>query len=58
MTVVGSGPERDNWSASSRDLELGDAVEFAGSLSEDEVIARLRLADAFVSPATATRGRS
>ena len=48
LTAVGSGPERDELDRLVRDLELGDAVEFAGSLSEDEVIARLRLADAFV----------
>ena len=48
VTAVGSGPELAQLERLVGDLELGDAVEFAGSLSEDEVIARLRLADAFV----------
>ena len=48
LRVVGSGPERTELESVVRDLGLGDAVEFTGSLSEDEVIACLRLADAFV----------
>ena len=48
LTVVGSGSERAALESLVRDLGVERAVEFAGSLSEDEVIARLRRAHAFV----------
>jgi colanic acid/amylovoran biosynthesis glycosyltransferase len=48
LTAVGSGPESAALKSLVRDLGLDGAVEFPGSLSEDEVIKRLRPADAFV----------
>ena len=48
LTAMGSGPEQATLQSLVRELGLDGAVDFAGSLSEDEVIRRLHAADAFV----------
>jgi glycosyltransferase involved in cell wall biosynthesis len=48
LLVVGAGPERDALQSLARRLQLNDRIEFAGSLGEDEIIARLHGVDAFV----------
>jgi colanic acid/amylovoran biosynthesis glycosyltransferase len=48
LTLIGAGPEQDALQELRGKLDLDGCVEFAGSLSEDEVIDRLRSADAFM----------
>ena len=48
LKIIGGGPERPDFESLASDLEVDDAVEFAGSLSEHDVISRIRAADAFV----------
>ena len=48
LVVMGFGPEREALVALCRELRISEVVEFTGSLGEDEVISRLRAADAFV----------
>ena len=48
LTIIGSGPERAALRSLADSLGLGSAVDFTGSLAEDEIILRLRAADAFV----------
>lgn len=49
-TIAGEGPERESIEAEIRRLELAPFVRLAGSLGEDDVLALLRKADAFVLP--------
>lgn len=51
LTVVGDGPDRAHLEAAAR--PLGDAVRFAGYLSQDEVAEVLADADAFCLPSFA-----
>jgi glycosyltransferase involved in cell wall biosynthesis len=48
LRIVGGGPERAALETLTEQLGVEEAVEFAGSVSEDEVIGCLRAADAFV----------
>jgi glycosyltransferase involved in cell wall biosynthesis len=48
LALVGAGPEQSALEDLRTQLQLDDVVELAGSLSEDDVIRRLRRADAFV----------
>jgi colanic acid/amylovoran biosynthesis glycosyltransferase len=48
LRIVGSGPELNSLQSLAGQLRLEGEVEFLGSVSEDEVIAYLRAADAFV----------
>lgn len=48
LSIVGAGPEQSALEDLRTRLELDDIVHLAGSLSEDDVIRRLRSADAFV----------
>lgn len=49
-TIAGEGPHRAEIERSVAELGLKDAVELPGTLSEDEVLALLQSADAFVLP--------
>jgi glycosyltransferase involved in cell wall biosynthesis len=49
--VVGDGPEREAYEEQAADLRIDDRVEFVGSLSRDERIARYRAAHVFVHTA-------
>ena len=53
LTLVGDGAERPKIEALARELGLGDAVRFAGYLSQDEVADELARADLFVLPSFA-----
>ena len=48
LTIVGGGPARSELEMLAADLGVEEAVEFTGSLSEDDVMAVLLGADAFV----------
>jgi colanic acid/amylovoran biosynthesis glycosyltransferase len=48
LRIVGGGPERAALQSLTEELGVEGAVEFAGSVSEEEVIRFLRAADAFV----------
>jgi colanic acid/amylovoran biosynthesis glycosyltransferase len=48
LRIVGGGPERAALQSLTEQLGVEAVVEFAGSVSEDEVISSLRAADAFV----------
>jgi glycosyltransferase involved in cell wall biosynthesis len=48
LTLIGAGPEQDALQELRGKLDLDGCVEFTGSLSEDEIIDRLRSADAFM----------
>jgi glycosyltransferase involved in cell wall biosynthesis len=50
-TVVGDGPERAAYEQQAADLRIDDRVEFVGSLSREERIARYRSAHVFVHTA-------
>ncbi|MFC7225865.1 glycosyltransferase family 4 protein [Salinirubellus salinus] len=50
-TVVGDGPEREAYEEQAADLRIGDRVEFVGSCSREERIARYRAAHVFVHTA-------
>jgi glycosyltransferase involved in cell wall biosynthesis len=47
LTVVGNGPKREPLERLAGDLGLADAVEFTGSVGQDEITAYFRNADAF-----------
>jgi colanic acid/amylovoran biosynthesis glycosyltransferase len=49
-TLAGEGPERGELERIVRDLGLGDRVSMPGTQGEDEVLAHLQRADAFVLP--------
>jgi glycosyltransferase involved in cell wall biosynthesis len=53
LTLVGDGVERPALEARARELGLGDAVEFVGYRSQDEVADELARADLFVLPSFA-----
>jgi colanic acid/amylovoran biosynthesis glycosyltransferase len=48
LTIIGAGPERAALEAQARGAGLDRQVAFAGSLSEDEIVDRMRQADLFV----------
>jgi colanic acid/amylovoran biosynthesis glycosyltransferase len=48
LSIIGSGPDRPVLESLVEELELEGSVRFLGTLSEEDVIARLRDADAFV----------
>jgi glycosyltransferase involved in cell wall biosynthesis len=50
FTVVGDGPERGNLEQLVKSLEIENAVSFCGWVGHDEVLRRLRSADAMVFP--------
>jgi glycosyltransferase involved in cell wall biosynthesis len=50
MTIAGSGPEEAALTRLAAELELGDAVRFAGRLNRDEMAALYREADVLVNP--------
>jgi glycosyltransferase involved in cell wall biosynthesis len=50
FTVVGDGPERGNLEQLAKSLGIEKAVSFAGWVSHDEVLKRLRSADVMVFP--------
>jgi len=47
LTMIGAGPDRDALEAQAVRDGLGAHVTFAGSLSEDQILAQLRVADIF-----------
>lgn len=49
-TIVGEGPHRAEIERTVAELRLVDAVDFRGNCSEEEVLALLQSADAFVLP--------
>jgi glycosyltransferase involved in cell wall biosynthesis len=53
LTLVGQGPDRPSLEAQTRRLELGDAVDFAGAVNQDEISGYYAAADAFVLPSFA-----
>ncbi|MEM7272679.1 MAG: glycosyltransferase [Actinomycetota bacterium] len=53
LTVVGDGPDRDRFEAAAAAAGLASAVEFTGSVSQDEVARLLAEADTFVLPSFA-----
>ena len=53
LTLVGDGPERRTIEALVADLGCGEAVRFAGYLSQDEVAQALSRADVFALPSFA-----
>jgi teichuronic acid biosynthesis glycosyltransferase TuaC len=50
--VIGDGPEREPLEALSRELGLGERVEFAGQLPHEEALERMRRAHLFLLPST------
>ena len=48
LSIIGGGPEQAALQELRGQLGLDGSVEFTGSLSEEDIIARLRSADAFV----------
>ncbi|MBW4620969.1 MAG: glycosyltransferase [Cyanosarcina radialis HA8281-LM2] len=48
LTIVGAGPEEQNLKSLVRELELTDRVRFAGSVSEEEIMALMNRSDVFV----------
>jgi glycosyltransferase involved in cell wall biosynthesis len=48
LSIIGGGPEQAALQELRGQLRLDESVEFTGSLSEDDIIAQLRSADAFV----------
>ena len=48
LRIVGAGPELDSLRSLAEQLRVKEQVEFLGSVSEDEVVALLSAADAFV----------
>ena len=48
LRIVGAGPELDSLRSLAEQLRVKEEVEFLGSVSEDEVVALLTAADAFV----------
>jgi glycosyltransferase involved in cell wall biosynthesis len=48
LTVVGAGPERENLETLVSQLDLCQVVQFTGSLSEDQIIERMKQSDVFV----------
>jgi glycosyltransferase involved in cell wall biosynthesis len=48
LRIIGAGPEHAALEALAAELGLHDAVQFLGSLAEEEIIAALRTADLFV----------
>jgi glycosyltransferase involved in cell wall biosynthesis len=53
-TVVGDGPARADYERQARDLRIDDRVDFVGSLSPVERIARFKAAHVYVHTATRT----
>lgn len=49
-TIVGDGPDRQEFEALAGELSLGDKVRFMGHVEEDEKWALLRRSDVFVMP--------
>jgi rhamnosyl/mannosyltransferase len=52
LVLVGEGPEEQRLRAMQAEFGLGDRVQFAGSVTDDEVLAYYRAADVFVLPST------
>ena len=48
--LAGDGPMREAWTARARQLGIADRVEFAGSVSNDELLALYHACDVFVLP--------
>ena len=48
LTIVGAGPEEQNLKSLVRELKLTDRVRFAGSVSEEEIMALMNRSDVFV----------
>lgn len=48
LTIVGAGPEFDKLKTLAAKLEISDLVNFTGSLSENQIIERMQVSDAFV----------
>jgi glycosyltransferase involved in cell wall biosynthesis len=53
LTVTGEGPERPALEVLARELEISDAVRFAGRLPREEVAELLRTARVLLNPSTA-----
>jgi glycosyltransferase involved in cell wall biosynthesis len=53
LIMVGDGPEREALEILAKDLNVGEAVEFKGFLTQDEVAETLVTADLFVLPSFA-----
>jgi glycosyltransferase involved in cell wall biosynthesis len=53
LTVIGDGPRRDTLEDASRRLEIDEAVEFAGAISQDEIARYYLGADIYVHPSFA-----
>jgi glycosyltransferase involved in cell wall biosynthesis len=53
LTIVGDGPDRERMEKVVADRGLGQAVQFTGSQSQDEVARNLTAADIFVLPSFA-----
>ncbi len=50
-TVIGDGPERENYEQQARDLRIDDRIEFVGELSREDRVAIYRSAHVFVQTA-------
>ncbi len=48
LTIVGAGPEFDQLKTLAAELEISDLINFTGSLSENQIIERMQVYDAFV----------
>ena len=53
LTVCGSGPDRENLEAVSRELGSSDAVTFTGRLENDHIAGLYRTADVMINPSLA-----
>jgi len=51
LLITGDGDRRPEWEALARELRLGDAVQFLGTVSNDELGRLYRACDVFVLPA-------
>jgi glycosyltransferase involved in cell wall biosynthesis len=53
LTLIGDGPSRQDLQRRAAELGLGDAVDFAGAVGQDEIRAHYAAADAFCLPSFA-----
>ncbi|MCE9611880.1 MAG: glycosyltransferase family 4 protein [Chthoniobacter sp.] len=51
LLITGDGDRRGEWEVLARELHLGDAVQFLGTVSNDELSRLYRACDVFVLPA-------
>jgi colanic acid/amylovoran biosynthesis glycosyltransferase len=56
FTIAGEGPMRDRLDALSRDLEISDAVTFAGFQSQDQLRSLYEVSHIFLHPSRTTDG--